>query len=218
MKFKYLLLTLLLLPFSLPAAVQQDNNEAEVEAGKFRFIYVAPDNNMSQQSLITDLTDHYNHIISEESSAIFYLSFRPEPVIVRFNTGKDDNPDDFESELLYTLRQTMSYNVAPDYDRARIMEIMDENSYEDEDGVRKYSDIELDFHVGKTFWDSSNNESIIAPVFFYLDAAKHIADKTMQFNVMFHCPPSKGTFNRDTPFGTMNPDNINQIVIPRVTD
>lgn len=215
MKFKYLYLLLLLLPFAKPAAAQ---DEPEMEAQKFRFIYVAPDNNMSQQGLINDLIDHYNHIVSEESPAIFYLSFRPEPVIVRFNTGKDDNPDDFEGELLYTLRQSMSYNVTPDYDRDAILEIMDKNNFLNEDGQKQYEEIELDFHVGKTFWDSGNNEVIIAPVFFDLNAAKYIADKKMQFNVMFRCPQSKGSFNRDMPFGTMNPDEINQIVIPRVTD
>ncbi|MDE6304645.1 MAG: hypothetical protein K2M01_07465 [Paramuribaculum sp.] len=230
MKLKYLYLLILLLSIALPTVAQENTDTvdidetvmndtvAEVEAQKFRFIYVAADNNMSQQGLIEALTDHYNHIVHDEIPAIFYLSFRPEPIIVKFNTGDGDNPDDFESEFLYTLRQSMSYNVTPDYDRNKILEIMNENNYVTDDGFKKYENIELNFHVGKAFWDAGNNEAIIAPVFFGIDAAKHIADKKMQFNVMFRCPQSKGSFDRDVPFGTMNLDEINQIVIPRVTD
>ncbi len=231
MKFKYLYLIILAFSAVLPAAAQEYTDsieeedvtatdiEPELEAPKFRFIYVAPDNNMSQQGLISALQDHYNHIVSEDDSpAIFYLSFRPEPIIVKFNTGEGDNPEDFEGELLNTLRHSMSYNVTPDFDRDKILEIMRENNFVTDDGAEKYSDIELDFHVGKAFWDAGNNEAIIAPVFFSLNAAKYIEDGKMQFNVIFRCPPSKGSINRETPFGTMNLDDINQIVIPRVTD
>lgn len=215
-KFRHLYLLIMFLSATLSAMAM--DVEPEIESQKFRFIYVAPDNNMSQQGLIEALNDHYNHIMHEDSPAIFYLSFGTNPIIVKFNTGNGDNPDDFESELIYTLNRSMSCNVTPDYDRRKIQDILNENNFVREDGFKRYEDIEVDFHVGKVFWDSGYNEAIIAPVFFGINAAKYIEDKKMQFNVMFRCPQSKGSFNRDVPFGEMNLDDINHIVIPRVTD
>lgn len=222
MKIRYFYLFALLLTFALPVSAQEevfdDGLEPTIEARKFRFIYVAPDNFMSQQGLIEALTDHYNHIVAEESPAIFYLSFKPEPVIVKLNTGNGDNPDEFESELLYTLRQSMSYNVTPDLDRTEILRLLNENDFVDENNRFIHDNMEFDFHVGKSFWDSGNNEAIIAAIYFDTDAKKYIDDNKMQFNVIFRCPPSKGTLNRETPFGEMNFDDINATVIPSVQD
>lgn len=220
MKTPYLLILLLMLAF--PAIAQEDSFDDSMvpatEAQKFRFIYVAPDNTMSQKGLIEALVDHHNHIVSEDSQAIFYLSFKPEPIIVKINTGTGDNPDDFESELLYTLRQTMAYNVTPDLDRANILRLLNENDFVDEKNNFIKDNFEFDFHVGKSFWDSGSNESVIAAIYFDIDAKKYIEDGKMQFNVIFRCPPSKGTLNRETPFGEMNLDDINVTVIPRVQD
>lgn len=184
----------------------------------FRFIYVAPDNTMNQQGLIDALVDHYNHIVMDETPAIFYLSFKPEPVIVKMNTGNGDNPEDFESQLLYTLRQTMAYSVTPDVDRANILKLLAENDFVDEDNKPTVDDMEFDFHVGKSFWDAGNNESIIAAIYFDIDAKKYIEDNKMHFNVIFRCPPSRGNIDRETPFGLMNLDDINEVVIPSVRD
>lgn len=222
MKIKYFCLFALLLAFSLPASAQEDvtdyDEEPTMDARKFRFIYVAPDDYMSQKGLIEALTDHYNHIVMEGSPAIFYLSFKPEPVVVKFNTGNGDNPDEFESELLYTLRQTMSYNVAPELDRTNILKLLNENDFMDENNEFIHENMEFDFHVGKSFWDAGNNEAIIAAIYFNVDAKKYIEDNKMQFNVIFRCPPSKGTLNRENPFGAMNFDDINATVIPSVQD
>lgn len=222
MKSKYLYLLALLMSFTMSVSAQDDfggdTPQPTMDVEKFRFIYVAPDNFMSQQGLIDALLDHHNHIVSEESPAIFYLSFKPEPVVVKINTGKDDNPDAFESDLLYTLRQSMAYNVTPDVDRANILNLLNEYDFVDENNKLMVQDMEFDFHVGKSFWDAGNNESVISAVYFDINAKKFIEDGKMQFNVIFRCPPSRGTLNRETPFGEMNLDDINVTVIPRVQD
>ncbi len=217
----FYLLTLMLL-VAVPMAAQYNENPetptATMESQKFRFIYIAPDNLMSQKGLIEAIVDHHNHIIAEESPAIFYLSHQPEPIVVKLNTGAGDNPDDFESELLYALRQSMAYSVTPDVDRDNIMKILQENDFVDENDNVIHDNIEFDFHVGKSFWDAGNNETILAAIYFNIDAKKYIDKNKMQFNVIFRCPPSKGTLNRESPFGIMNLDDINTIVIPRVQD
>ncbi len=222
MKLRYLYLFAMLLSLAMQATAQEDviayGPEPTMEPQRFRFIYVAPDNNMSQNGLIEALVDHHNHIMAEESPAIFYLSYKPDPIIVKINTGKGDNPDDFESELLYTLRQSMSYNVTPDFDRSNILNLLNENEFIDENGKFIYENLEFDFHVGKVFWDSGNNESVIAAIYFNINAKKYIEEDKIQFNVIFRCPPSKGTLDRETPFGELNFDDINEIVIPRVQD
>ena len=202
---------------SYAQSVTNDGTGSVKEKQVFRFIYIAPDNNMSQQQLLAALNDQRNHIVSEGSPAIFYLVSNDNPIVVKFNM-EGDNSEEFESQLLYGLRQTMSWNVEAPFDRKNICKMLGEYDYVDASGNIKYERVELNFHVGKTFWDRGNNESVIAALFFELNAAKYIEDKRMQFNVYFRCPPSKGVLDRDHPFGAMNLDDINQYVIPRVED
>lgn len=228
MKTKLLLLSVLLAGFCLPLIAQDDetndvtqfDNETSVDqftikSKIFRFIYVAPDANMSQQQLIAALNDHRNHVVSDESPAIFYLPSAEQPLIVKFNLD-GSNEDDFDGQLLYNLRETMSWPVNTNFDRKKILELLTEYDFVDSDGNFKYEKVEMIFHVGKKFWDRGNNEAIIAALFFELNASKYIESGKMQFNVFFRCPPSKGSLDREKPFGDMNLDDINQRVIPKV--
>lgn len=230
MKTRLLILSLLLAGLCLPLMAQDDetsdvtqfenegaDDQATIEKQIFRFIYVAPDANMSQQQLIAALNDHRNHIVSDESPAIFYLPSAEQPLVVKFNMD-GSNEDDFEGQLMYNLRETMSWPVNANFDRKKIMELLTEYDFMDSDGNFKYEKVELNFHAGKTFWDRGNNEAIIAALFFELNAAKYIENGKMQFNVFFRCPPSKGSLDREKPFGDMNLDDINQRVIPKVED
>ncbi len=225
MKKRYLLLFALLLGLNVSVMAQEEQQADELEPVEsevqkkqtFRFIYVAPDNAMTQQRLFAALNDHRNHIANEGAPAIFYLASGNSPIIVKFNLA-NDNKADFENELLYYLKQSMSTKVEASYDRRRIMELINQYDFIDEKGELKYEKTEFDFHVGKAFWDRGNNEAIIGSLFFGLNAAKYINEGRMQFNVFFRCPTSKGSFDRDLPFGNLNLDNINQTIIPQTED
>lgn len=223
MRNKYLFLAALFMVLNFTAMAQNENETSDDaltmfdEKPTFRFIYVAPDNNMSQQQLLAALNDHRNHIVMEKSPAIFYLVSNNNPVVVKFNM-EGDNSDEFDDSFLYNLRQSMSWNVDAGFDRKNILSMLTQSDFVDKSGEFNYDNVEFDFHVGKTFWDYGNNETVIAALFFELNAAKYMDEGRMQFNVFFRCPPAKGTLNRENTFGEMNLDNINQYVIPKVDD
>jgi hypothetical protein len=112
----------------------------------------------------------------------------------------------------------MSTKVEANYDRQRIMELLSQYDFVDEEGNCHYGKTEFDFHVGKSFWDRNNNEAVIGSLFFGLNAAKYMDEGQMLFNVFFRCPPSKGGIDREVPFGVQNVDNINHRVIPQAVD
>lgn len=215
MKNKYLFLLLALTLMAIPVIAQ--DNSGDYSEQVFRFIYVAPDNTMTQQRLLADLENHRNYVVSEGSPAIFYLASSHDPIIVKFNLD-EDNSNDFDSQLLGYLKQSMSTNVEAAYDRQRIMELFGQYNFLDDEGFMNYKRVELNFHVGKSFWDFRNNESVISALFFELNAKKYVADEKMQFNVFFRCPPSRGSFDREKPFGDINLDDINEVIIPQSTD
>ena len=225
MKKNYLLLFELLLGLNATTIAQneQENDELESigteteEKQTFRFVYVAPDNTMTQQRLFSALNNHRNHVVNEGSPAIFYMATGNNPIIVKFNL-EDDNHNDFESEMLYYMKNSMSTKVEASFDRQKIIELINQYDFIGEGGELKYDKTEFDFHVGKTFWDQGNNEAVIGSLFFGLNAAKYINDGRMQFNVFFRCPTSKGSFDRDNPFGNLNFDGINQKIIPQTED
>lgn len=215
MKYKKFFFPLFLLLMSFPVSAQ---DEAEGDDAKtFRFIYVAPDNAMSQQRLLADLMNHRNYAVSEGSPAIFYLASSHDPVIVKFNLP-DDNSDDFDSQFLGYLKQSMSVNVEASYDRQRILELFRQYNFIDDEGRMNYKKVEINFHAGKQFWEFHNNESVIGALYFELNARKYVKEDKMQFHVFFRCPPSRGSLDREKPFGDINLDNINENVIPQSTD
>ena len=220
MNKKYFFLLVLLLVAVAPVMAQDDDEALSKDEQIFRFVYVAPDNTMTQQRLLADLEDYRNHVVSEGSPAIFYLAAGQDPVIVKFNLG-DDNSEDFDSQLMGYLRQSMSTNVEAGYDRQRILELFTRYNFLNEGGQIAYKQVQLNFHAGKTFWNSGNNETVIGALFFELNAAKFIGDENgekMQFNVFFRCPPSRGDFDHEKPFGYINLDGINDKVIPQTKD
>lgn len=199
--------------------VAQENNS--VSDKTFCFVYVAPDSYMSKKGLISDMETIYSRSMTEKNPTIFYLVNNNEPHIVKMNldgTTEDEDEEAFEKRFKYFLNQSTSYYVNSVNDINNIMQLLGQYNFQDEDGQLVYKSVELNFHVGKKFWEDNNNEAVIAPLYFNLNAKKLQSIDAFRFNVFFRCPRNEGSFDRDSPFGPMNLDKINNAVRPITKD
>ena len=196
----------LLLAVNMPV-MAQDEVDATPSKQTFRFVYTAMDTSIPLQALLKDLQDAYNHALLE-GPAIFYLANGSEPIIVKVNTS-DDNRDDFEGKLLKWLKQNTSSTVDGSYDKCKILELLSENNYVDNERNLIYGNTGFEFHVGQSFWNMTNNEVLIAELFFELDLSFFLANDSFSFNVI--CPRSI-EIDEKHPFGVLNPDNINESI------
>ena len=189
--------------------MEDDNNPKKEQT--FRFVYVAPDNPMSKETLLNDLKDVYENTVKSGSPTIFYLANGKKPIIVEFNTGMN-NQDDYEIKFVQQINTNKSW-IVDISDRQRIRELLLQHGIFDSEGQLAYGRTEVYFHVGKEFWEGRRNETIIGALYFDLDAAKYKGkDALFQYNVYFYCPPAMNNYKWDKPFGDLNPDGINDAV------
>ncbi|MBR0048664.1 MAG: hypothetical protein IJP74_04995 [Prevotella sp.] len=208
MKRLSLIFTLLCLALlSSTPTMAQDEAETTPSKQTFRFVYTAMDPSIPLQALLKDLQDAYNHALLE-GPAIFYLANGSEPIIVKVNMS-DDNRDDFEERLLNWLRQNTSSSVDGSYDKQRILELLKEYNFVDNERNLIYGSTYFVFNVGQSFWTMSNNEVLIAAMYFELDLSFYLANDRFRFNVI--CPRSI-EIDENNPFGILNPDNINETI------
>lgn len=196
----------LLSTISMPV-MAQDEVETTPSKQTFRFVYTAMDTSIPLQALLKDLQDAYNHALLE-GPAIFYLANGSEPIIVKVNTS-DDNRDDFEGGMLAWLKQNTSSTVDGSFDKKKILGLLSEYNFTDNEKNLIYGRTDFEFHVGQSFWNMSNNEVLIAELFFELDLSYFLSSDRFSFNVI--CPRSIEIDDRH-PFGVLNPDNINELI------
>lgn len=170
----------------------------------FQFVYVAQDHSMNVQALTEQLRDAYNHAIMD-GPTIFYVSRGTSPMIVKVNFP-DDNRNDFEDQLLPKIAEQESPSVDGGFDKKQILELLREHNFVDESGHTIYGRTDFKFYVGQSFWTMGNHEAVIAPLYFELDIANFISEETFNFNV--YCPRNIELDN-NSPFGSLNPDGIN---------
>jgi len=206
MKRSFFILAFLCLTmgFSMPMSAQDD---VPTSKQTYRFVYVALDTSIPLQALLKDLQDAYNHALLE-GPAIFYLANGSDPIVVKVNLS-DDNRDDFDGRLMNWLRQNTASSVDGLFDKNRIQELLQNDNFINEEKNLIYGNVDFEFHVGQSFWTMSNNEVLIASLFFELDLSYYLANDRFSFNVI--CPRSIEIDER-APFGVLNPDNINEII------
>lgn len=189
---------------SMVAQEENAQKEASTTANSFSLVYIAQDASMPIQEIEKKLMTAWNRSV-QDGPTIFYLSRgRENPIIVKVNTEKEDNRDDYDNVLIPAIKQDIPYSVDGPHDKQRLLELLRENAIVAPDGTPLYKETYFDFHVGQDFWTAGYNESVIAALFFELDIKKHIADN-FHFNVF--CPRSI-KYNEDTgPFGLLNPDD-----------
>ncbi len=206
MKYRYLFLAALLVAFALPTTAQE---RAALNGQRIKIIYVAFDEDMDRDKLLNTLREPEG-----DEPTVFYSAYNEKPKMVKFNLGGDakKSKEDFEKIFLYDLKRAKTAPINTVFDRKEIMTIIEEAGLIDASGSFNYAKLEIDFHVGPSFWARGCNETLIAALFFELNAAEHIEEGRMQFNVYYRCPSNKREYDYANPFGQLNLDNINKLV------
>lgn len=206
MKYRYLFLAALLVAFALPTKAQE---RAALNGQRIKIIYVAFDEDMDRDKLLNTLREPEG-----DEPTVFYSAYNEKPKMVKFNLGGDakKSKEDFEKIFLYDLKRAKTAPINTVFDRKEIMTIIEEAGLIDASGSFNYAKLEIDFHVGPSFWARGCNETLIAALFFELNAAEHIEEGRMQFNVYYRCPSNKREYDYANPFGQLNLDNINKLV------
>lgn len=206
MKYRYLFLAALLVAFALPTKAQE---RTALNEQRLKIVYVAFDEDMDRDKLLKILREPEG-----DEPTVFYSAYNEKPKVVKFNLGGDTqkSKDDFEKVFLYDLKRAKTAPINTEFDRKAIMAIIEEADLIDASGNFNYAKLEIDFHVGPSFWGRGCNETLIAALFFELNAAEYIEEGRMQFNVYYRCPNGKRNFDNVIPFGQLNLDNINKLV------
>lgn len=206
-KTSYIHLLCILLPLLTTLHVSAQGKKTD-----YHFVYIALDENVPAGDLTDNLKEIFNTAQAKEEPAIFYLANGNEPIIVKVNTNQA-NAADFESVLLRDIQESSSHSINGKLDCERILQLIQEDDFVDEEGQLAYRHVFFEFHVGSSFWELSNNERVIATLFFDLNISSYMNnDGHMSFHV--YSPRSEKT-NSLSPFGIMNPDGINNKISPK---
>ena len=202
MKYRYLFLAALLVAFALPTKAQE---RAALNGQRLKIIYVAFDEDMDRDELLNILKEPEG-----DEPTVFYSASNENPKVFKSNLGRDTKKDFNKDFLDYLKRTPETAFINAEFDRKEIMTIIEEADLIDASGNFNYAKLELDFHVGPSFWNDGCNERLIAALFFELNAAEYIKEGRMQFNVYYRCPRNKRV--GDDNFGSLNLDGINELV------
>lgn len=204
-KIFFVLFALLAVSLSLRA---QDEAEGHDKSGRvFRFVYIAHDVNTPVNRLIERLKANQNSALEEAEDIIFYLSSGQNPIVVEYNTGRD-NKADFEDVLLAELNERIAHDVDAETDLERIMQLIEDAGIVDENNRLNYMSARFNFYVNPKFWTLGNNEAIIAPLFFALDVPE-IRGGRVQFQII-EAKEDRLKYPEGKAFGDKNLDGINQ--------
>lgn len=175
----------------------------------FSLVYIAQDNSTPPAGLEKNLKSAWNRAMLNGPTIFFLSRGKENPIIVRANFVENDNRDDFDNVLIPAINQNNIFNVDGPHDKQCLLELLQQHSIIRNDGVPLYKETNFDFHVGQSFWTDSNNEAILAALFFELNIKKYIAD-----NFHFHvfCPREVKYNEEDGPFGVLNPDDCQRYI------
>lgn len=175
----------------------------------FRFVYIAQDEMTPVEKLQSNLDAVWNQAVNG-TPTVFYLSRGTEmPLIVKVGIEGDDNREEYEKELIPSITQQTTYRVDGKKDVVHIMELLKTNDFLDKSGNPLFKETNFDFHVGQSFWNSTNNEVVIAALFFELNIQRYTADN-VKFNV--HVPRDLEFDKNIGPFGSLNPDDCSRSI------
>lgn len=216
--FKILTFAMLSLAIVQTTTAQEPEEESpdSAIAQSFQFVYIAQGNaeEMPIAEMEKKLETAWSNI--QDGAVIFYLSRGTDsPIIVEANVDGSGNYEKereaFDEQILNSLREGIQYSVDGAHDKQRILEILQKHDIVDSACMPIHKKTTFEFHVGQDFWDSGNNEIVIASLFFELNFAKYIKEGfDFHFNVF--CPRKVSWNEAEGPFGILNPDECRRYI------
>ena len=122
--------------------------------------------------------DHFNESVLKIVDNIFqinasdpnkhvylYLANAESPFILKCDKDKQNEFDEFR----YAINSQLKHNVWPEVDIQKILELLEDDDFIDEDGAPRYDFFSLNFYTSPSFWSYNYNETLIARLFWDLE-------------------------------------------------
>lgn len=196
---KRIVLMLLCLVVAWPSMAQANYDPAQQE---LKFVYIAHDENTPVQTLVARLkaVEADATFYPDAVAAIFYLPNGDSPMVVRINTGVDDNPKDFP-RLIDELQNKRAHDVMPQVDHEQIIRIFDDIELLNPNGTPRFMAVDWYYYVNSTFWLLNQNESVIASLYWIMDMEELTKNNYMRIHVFYGEETDKLVVNEELPFG-----------------
>ncbi|MBE6234316.1 MAG: hypothetical protein E7118_07580 [Bacteroidales bacterium] len=167
------------------------------------FYYIAHDRTTPVGDLCNRLEQVYETALSyEDFAVIFYLSSYDQdfnPMVVKVNLP-GDNREEFRN-IISELRLKSAHEIYADIDYAKIVELINEHDFIDQNGRPTYSSVLFCWYVNPDFWQFQYNEKLIASLYFNLELDQYQGYVTTQ---VWHAEGDGLEINPRYPFGTKN--------------
>lgn len=126
--------------------------------------YIAHDH--FNEAILDKVDDIYNiSAYSDTRKTYLYLANADNPIILKCD---QDHQKEFE-DFRYTINSQLKHNVWPEVDIRRILELLKEDDFIDENGEPRYSSFILNFYVTPSFFSYNYSETLIARLFWDLE-------------------------------------------------
>lgn len=130
--------------------------------------YIAHDH--FNEAILNKVDDIYRiSAYSDTRKTYLYLANADNPIIIMCDQEHQKEFDDFR----YTINSQLKHNVWPEVDVQRILELLKEDDFIDENGEPRYSLFTLNFYTTPSFWTYGYNETLIARLFWILELSEN---------------------------------------------
>ncbi len=122
--------------------------------------------------------DHYGDAILKKVDDIFnmgsympnrvtylYLANANNPIILKCDSNNQKGFEKFKE----AIGRQLAYNIWPEEDIKRILELLRDDDFIDDDGKARYSRFSINFYTTPSFWTCNYNETLIARLFWVLE-------------------------------------------------
>ncbi len=127
--------------------------------------YIAHDHHT--ESLLRVVDEKYRMSTANRQTYL-YLSNADTPIILDCNRSDEQSFEEFR----FKITSQVKHNVWPEVDIKRLLGLLQEDDFIDEDGKQKYDYVSLNFYITSSFWTIKYNETLIGRLLWNLDIEK----------------------------------------------
>lgn len=126
--------------------------------------YIAHDH--FNEAILNKVDDIYNaSAYSDTRKTYLYLANANDPIILKCDQEHQKEYEDFR----YTINSQLKHNVWPEVDVQRILKLLKEDDFIDDNGEPRYRTFTLNFYVTPSFLSYNYSETLIARLFWVLE-------------------------------------------------